>query len=208
MAIVKEMPFSEKYTTVLDKIEREVLAPAFIEKHLGQPAVAELQQIYQKGVKPIPEEASLEEKYEIAYSNWIWIGRSGFSFVRERMGEDGIRQFVRAAVEAIKHQNASPALFLLRLIRAMSPGLAFTMVAKQTAYKLQWLSPYSVPELTRHRTVLSIPRCKILDFPGSEDLCVVGCQSVYPQWLAEQFKVKMEANRQGNSCTITLIPLG
>jgi hypothetical protein len=169
--------------------------------------VVEFLKICQERVKPIPEEASFEAKYEIAYSNWIWIGRSAFSFVRERMGEEGIKQFVLADVEALKRENATPALFLLRLIRVISPGLVFTMIAKQTVYKLQWLSPYSVPELTKHRTVLSIPQCKILDFPDSEDLCVVGCQSVYPLWLAEQLKVKMEAKRQGNSCTITVTPM-
>ena len=90
------------------------------------------------------------------------------------MGEEGIKQFVRAEVDALKHENASPALLMLKLVRAISPGLAFTMVAKQTTYKLQWLSPYSVPELTRHRTVFDIPRCKILDFSDSDDLCLIG----------------------------------
>ena len=207
MAKVKEMSCSEKYANVLGDIKREAFVPAFIEKQLGESAAAEFQKICQEGVKPIPEEASLEEKYEIAFSNWIWMGRSAFSFVRERMGEEGMKQFVRADVEDLKRENASPALFLLRLIRSISPGLAFTMVGKQIAYKLQWLTPYSVAELTRHRTVLSIPRCKILDFPDSEDLCVVGCQSVYPQWTAEQFKVRMEGNRSGNSCALTFTPM-
>ena len=179
MAMVKEMPYSEKYTIVQNHnrqnyIEHEALVPAFIEKHLGKPAVADFQKVCQEGVKPIPEEASPQEKYEIAYSNWIWMGRCAFGFIRERMGEEGIKQFVRAEVDALKHENASPALLMLKLVRAISPGLAFTMVAKQTTYKLQWLSPYSVPELTRHRTVFDIPRCKILDFSDSDDLCLIG----------------------------------
>jgi hypothetical protein len=35
MAKVKEMPYREKYTNVLDYIKHEALVPAFIEKHLG-----------------------------------------------------------------------------------------------------------------------------------------------------------------------------
>ena len=31
------------------------------------------------------KEAALEEKYEIAYGNWMWMGGNAFSFVRERM---------------------------------------------------------------------------------------------------------------------------
>lgn len=207
MVEVKEMPASEKYTNVLESIKHEEFIKAFIEKHLGQPAADEYQKICQTGIKPITEEDSYEAKYEMAYGNWMWISSSAFRFIRERMGEDGIRQFIRADVEHLKQKNASLVLSMLSLIRVISPGSAFAMTAKQSVYKLQWLSPYSVPELTREKAVFSIPKCKLLDFPDSEDMCVIGCQEVYPAWMAEQLKVKMEPNRQGNSCTITLTPL-
>ncbi len=209
MVKVKEMPYSEKYANVLDNIKRgDTRIPPFVQQRLGDQAVVELQRIWQEGVRPIPEDASFEEKYEVAYANWIWMGKSNFSFIRRQLGEDGIGQLKRTAVEALKRENAGPVLLLLKLVRALSPGLAFTMIAKQMAYRLQWLTPYSVSELTRHRVVYNIPRCKILDFPGSEDLCVIGCQSIYPLWVAEQFKVRMKYLRQGNSCTMTLAPLG
>jgi hypothetical protein len=81
------------------------------------------------------------------------------------------------------------------------------MTCKQMAHQFQWLTPFSVPELTRNKAVLDIPRCKILDFPDTDDMCLLGCQSTYPMWVAEQFKVSMKWNRQGNSCTGTLAPL-
>ena len=175
MAKVKEMPIVEKYTNVLDHIKyEEELVPGFIEKHLGKPALEDFQKVCRERVKLVPEEASPETKYETAYSNWMWMGRCAFGFVRERLGEEGIRQFVRADVEALKRENASPALVMLTLIRKISPGLAFTMIAKQTTYKLQWLSPYSVPELNKHKAVFDIPKCKLLDFPDSDDLCLIG----------------------------------
>jgi len=55
--------------------------------------------------------------------------------------------------------------------------------------------------------VMTIPHCKILDYPNSEDVCLLGCQREYPQWMAEQLKVKLEFDRQGSSCTATVTPL-
>ena len=208
MVKVKEMPYSEKYAKVIDNMKfSETWIVPFMQKHLGDQAVSELKGIWQKGFKSIPEGASFEEKYEVAYGNWIWHAKNIFSFVRERMGEEGLKKFERADVEALIKKNDSPALLMLKIIRAFSPGTAFGMTAKQMAYQLQWLSPYSVSELTHTKVVLDIPRCKILDFPDTEDICFVGCQSTYPKWVAEQFKVEMKHNRQGNSCTGTLAPL-
>jgi len=206
---VKEMPYEEKYAQVIDNMKLdETFILTLVQKHLGDQAVAELKTTWQEGAKPIPEGASFEEKYEIAYSNWIWMAKSAYSFIRKQMGEEGIKEFERAEVEALKRKNAGPALFLLGLIRAFSPGSAFTMTIGKMVYQLQWLTPFSVSEMTRHRAVLNIPRCKVLDFPETEDLCLVGCQSSYPMWVAEQFKIKMEFERQGSSCTCTLTPLG
>jgi hypothetical protein len=207
MVKVKDMPYIEKYKNVQDYIKHEALVPEFIEKNLGKSAVVDFQRICNEGIKPISEETPPEVKYEAAYSNWIYMGRSAFKFVRDKMGEEGIKQFVRADVDALKRENAGPALILIGFIKIMSTGLAFSMVSKQMVYKLQWLGSYSVPELTRRKTVLTMPRCKILDYPDSDDLCFIGCQKVYPIWMAEQFRIRMEANRQGNSCTLTLTPM-
>lgn len=208
MTKVKEMPYSEKYAMVIDntKFDESFLFP-FVQKHLGDQAVNELKGIIQSGFKPIPEEASFKEKYEAAYGNWIWGVKNIFRFIRTQMGEDGFKKFERADVEALIKKNATPALIFLRIMRLFSPSAAFTMTAKQLGYKFQWLTPFSVPELTRHRAVLDIPRCKILDFADTDDICLIGCQSTYPMWVAEQFKVDMKFNRQGNSCTCILTPL-
>lgn len=209
MTKVKEMPYREKYAQVIDNLKfYEGFYLPFVQKHLGDQAVAELKQTWQKGTKPIPDGASFEEKYEVAYANWIWGVKNTLSFVRMKMGADGIKKFESEEVEALKRKNASPALYVLNLIRSFSPGAAFSMTAKKMGYQLQWLTPYSVPELNRDRAVLNIPRCKILDFPDTEDICVVGCQSIYPTWVAEQFKVNMKFDRQGTSCVGTLTPLG
>lgn len=209
MVKIKKMPYSEKYAKVIDnmKFDEKFILP-FVQKHLSEQAVGVLKETWQKGVKSIPESASFEEKYEVAYGNWICLAKSTYRFIREQLGEDGIKKFERAEVEALKRKNAGPALSVLKLMRLFSPSTAFSMTSKQMGYQFQWLTPFSVPELTRHKAVLNIPRCKILDFPETEDICFVGCQSTYPMWVAEQFIVDMKCNRQGNSCTITLTPLG
>ena len=208
MVKIKEMPYSEKYAKAIDniKFDESFIFP-FVHKHLGDQAVSELKGIWQKGFKPIPEGASFEEKYEVAYSNWIWLAKNTYPFVRKQMGEDGLKKFERAEVEALIKKNASPALLLLKCIRLFSPSTAFAMTCKQMGYQFQWITPFSVPELTQHKAVLDIPRCKILDFPDTDEMCLLGCQSTYPIWVAEQFKVSMKWNRQGNSCTGSLTPL-
>jgi hypothetical protein len=208
MEKIKEMPYEEKYATVIDnmKFEETFILP-LVQKHLGDSAVAELKRTWQEGAKPIPEGGSFEQKYEMAYGNWIWMAKSAYSLIRKKMGEEGIKKFERAEVEALKRKNTGPALFLLGFLRLFSPGLAFTMTTRKMAYQLQWITPSSVSELTKQRAVFNIPHCKILDFPETEDLCLVGCQSAYPMWVAKQFKAKMEFKRQGNSCTCTLTPL-
>lgn len=207
MNTVKEMPYDEKYAKVVDnmKFDEAFILP-FVQKNLGDQAVAELKQLWQEGIRPIPDGASSKEKYEVAYENWIWLAKNIYPFVRKRMGEDGLKKFERAEVEGLIKKNASPALVMLKIIKAFSPGTAFGMTAKQMGYQLQWLTPFSVSELNRNRAVIDIPQCKILDFPDTEDICRVGCYSTYPMWVNEQFKVDMKCNRQGNSCTITLTP--
>ncbi len=209
MVKVKEMPCSEKYAKVTDyiKFEETFILP-FVQRQLGDHALAELKNTWQEWKKPIPKDASFEEKYEIAYSNWIWLSKNAFSFIRERMGEDGMRKFERAEIEALKQKNTGPSLLVSKLVRSFSPSTAFAMAAKQMGCQLQVFTPFSVSELTRHKVVFEILRCKILYFPGTKDICFVSCQSSYPMWMAEQFMVDMKCNRHRNSCTITLTPLG
>jgi len=205
MQAVKTMPYGEKYAIVLNKMKpNDVLISPFVQKHLGERALIELQEIWEKGVKPIPENASDEEKYEIAYGNLMWRAKNNLKFIRKHLGEDGIEQYKLAQVEELKRKNARPALLVLGILRAVAPGFAFIMTAKKMAYQLQWLTPSSLVELTRNKAVLNIPRCKVIGFPDMEEICIVDCQGSYPIWVAEQFKVGLKFERQGDSCKAIL----
>ena len=208
METLKEMPYREKLDYVVGNIEfGKKITADFIDEHLGYDAKTKLQMKWQSGITPIPEDASFEERYETAYKNWIWIGKTDFAFIREQMGEAGIEKFERVEVEAIKRKNASPALYFLRFIRAVSPGTAFEMTAKQFAYQLQWITPYKVERLDRDVLDIDIPSCKVVEQPDAQDLCNIACQRIYPTWAAEQFNVDMKYDPQGLSCRCTITPL-
>ncbi len=207
MVNVKEMSYKKKYKMALENIELfGAFVPSFLKANLNNEAVETYQMLCREGIKMIPEDAEFKEKYNIAYNNFIWIGKSNFNFIRKHMGEDGIKKFERAEVEALKRKNAGPAIFFLGLVRAFSPAQAFVMTNKEFSYQLQWLTPFSVSEISKKKTVFNIPSCKVLDFQDTEDICKIGCQKVYPTWVAEQFKANMAFDRQDKECTCTITP--
>jgi hypothetical protein len=207
MVEVKQMPYEEKYSGVLGYMKMlEGFTLPLVKENLGDQKVEELKKIWQEELKPVPEDASYEEKNEIAYGNWLRNWQSAYSFVLKNMGESGAEKFKHAAVEGLIKKNSSPALLMLNFMRAISPGTAFKTLAKQMTYQLQVFSPLSVSELTSQKLVMDTSNCKALNYPDSKDFCLVGCQVISPIWVKEQFKVNMTVNRQGKNCTVSLIP--
>jgi hypothetical protein len=81
------------------------------------------------------------------------------------------------------------------------------MIVKNSVHQTQWLGPSSLSALTKSTAVVDIPHCPILDYPGGEEVCAIGCQKIFPTAFAEQFKVNMKFNRQDKSCVETLTPV-
>jgi hypothetical protein len=204
---IKEMPVKEKYANLLATIKQDAFTPVYIGEKLGRQARQEYEEECRKVTRPVPENASDKDKYEIDYGNWITTGDIAFNTIRKHGGEEGLKQYIRADVEAIKRTNSGPAFLLLKLIRIAAPGAAFKLMANEISYKLQWLTDYSVSELSRRRVVLEIAHCKVLDYPGNETGCAIGCRTIYPMWLAEQFGLEMKMKREGFSCTLSIEPL-
>lgn len=208
MIDVKEMPPREKFELVTQNLAMvRRAARAFVQDQLGPAAVQEMENRWQEGTVAPPPGASWAEQYEAAFATLMHTGQTAYGFVREKLGEDGVEQFGQAEANALIEENASPALWMLALVRAFMPGRAFKMTAEQFAYKFQWLTPFTVAELSKQRAVYDIPACKILDYPGTDDLCQVACQRVYPRWISDQFKVKAVFAPHGNACTLTATPL-
>lgn len=207
---IKEMPYDEKYKGVLDGVKvLEAIALQIVKEDLGDEKVAELKSTWQKQSENIPEGVSYEEKYEVAFRNWLRNWQSAYNLINNQLGKRGTEKFISATVKENERRSAGPSLYLLKFIRAISPQTAFRTFGKQMAYKLQEvLTPLSISELTGHRMVLNVPHCKFLDVEGCTDPCKVACQKISPLWMEEQFNIKMFFElKEGKSCTVTLAPL-
>jgi len=201
MVEVKQISNEKKYNAILNymRITESYVVP-LVRENLGEQKVEELQKLWRKEQKTISENLSSEEKYEIAYKNWIGKWESSYAFVRNNLGEKGTEQFKQLAKEALKNDIPGSALYLLRFINKISPKSAFKMITKQIINQTQVFTPFSVTELTTNRLVLDIPHCKILDYPCGEEFCVVGCQEISTAPLKDLLKVNMTMERQGNNC--------
>jgi hypothetical protein len=208
MISVKEMPYQEKIEAVIrhTALYRSVLQK-FAEIHLGEDAVDELEQTWLKGSQRTPVTATPAEEYRIAYANWIWTAKSGFRFVRELMGEEGVRWLEQMLLHALIQQNKGWSLVMLNLVRLASPNQAFKMLEEQLSYNLQWQMAYSVIESSPRKLVLGIDRCQVLEYPETDDVCRA-CREVFPAWAVSQLMVDMNFERTGPRCTCTVRPLG
>jgi hypothetical protein len=208
MVEVKQISNEKKHDAILNymKLTESYVIP-LIRENLGEQKVEELQKIWREEQKPIPKDTSSEEKYETAFSNWLRKWESSYDFVRKNLGEKCTEKFKRLAIEAIKKDIPSSAVYFLGFMKMISPKSAFKVVAKQVMNQTQVFTPFSVTELTTNRLVLDIPHCKILDYPCDEDFCVVGCQEIITAPLRDLLKVNMTMNRQGKNCSATCTPL-
>ena len=208
MVELKTMSYSDKFGRLLDtmEMEKDFIIP-FVSMHLGRHALEDLHAIWNEGVNRIPDDASYADRYEIAYGNWVRMAKSSYHFIRERMGDIGIKQFERAHIDALKKKNAGLSIALLKIMHSVSPGTAFMFIARQIFYEIQWFTPFSLIELSPEMARIDIENCKILDFPDTDDLCSIGCQRSYPKWVANQLRVIMKYNRQNTGCICTLTPM-
>lgn len=208
MVKIREMSFQEKYKMVLDYhkgLDDEVL-PLFRDK-LGDQEVKEIKRIWWEELKRIPETATNEEKYGIAYDNWLTNWGTAYRFICEYLSKEGLEDFKELAVEFIKSTIPLPAVQMLKKMRQILPGTAFKMTARTIAYQTQVFTPLIVTELTDKKLVMEIPHCKVLDHPNGEDFCSLGCQKISTIPLKDLFQIAIVMNRQGTSCTGVCTPL-
>ena len=206
MIELKQMPYREKLQDVkrLDKLVEE-FASTVVKNELGEKKLAELQNIWEMDFESVSAKASEEEKYEVAYKNFILRWVSANNIMRKYDGEHGTAKYMQAAIEAWKRQYSLES-FLLKIDWRLSPKSAFKSLAKKLAYRLQVFSPFTVTELDQRQMTLAVNPCKILGVPDGIDFCVMACQNIIPSWLEAQFNVKMIHNREGMNCTMTFAP--
>jgi hypothetical protein len=207
--MIKEMPFDEKYKHILDDQKLlETIALPIVKEGLGDKKVAELKSTWQKQSEKIPDGAPDEEKYDVAFRNMLRNFQSFYDLINEKLGKNGIEKFNHAYVKEMERETGGASLYLYKFMRAIAPQTAFRTAAKQLAYQLQFLTPYSVPELTGHRMIMDIPNCKFLEVEGCNAGCEVMCQKIFPLMLEKQFKIKNAYERkEGKRCIATFTPI-
>ena len=206
MVEIKEMPYQEKYDEILKYIDvTESFAIPLVKEELGKEKVKELQDLWKKESEPIPECASNKERYEIAYSNFMRNWVSAHNFMRENLGEYGVKKFMSAAIEGWKRRYSSDAL-LLKIVGSVTRKTAFQTLAKELAYKLQVFSPFIVSELDGNHMILTVHPCKIPEMPEGPAFCSMACQNIIPVWLSKQFNIKMNPTRHGADCRVVFEP--
>jgi hypothetical protein len=202
------MSIEEKYQGVLSGMAiLEHFAFPIIQEDLGEEKLQALKIEWQTHSKPIPEDATAEEKYEIAFENWIRNWQAAYNMIIAELGDKGKEKIIRFAANEWERKSAGAALNLYKFIRAIAPQTAFRTFGKQLGYTFQAMTPFQVTELTGSRMVIDVEKCKFLDFEGCDDPCLVGCMKVVPLWLQEQFKVAETINRKGKSCSLVLQPI-
>jgi hypothetical protein len=204
MVMFKEMPYNQKLEGILEyKKLVEGFAPQLVNSELGKEKVNELYNLWKKESELVPNDASDQDKYEVAYRNFLQNWLTANRFMTENRGEDGNKKFMSAAINAWKQMHAGTAN-KLRLLGSVSSKTAFRALAEQLAYHLQIFSPFSVSELNENRLVLNLLQCKIMDVRKRNDFCLMACQNIIPAWLEEQFNVRMNLSPQGASCTVII----
>ena len=198
---LKEMPFQEKYDSILGYSRLVEDFAQKLAKELGELRSSELQSLWKQGTETIPEDASDRDRYEIAYRNFMWTWVSANKFMESHQGEAGTKRYMQAAISACKKKYSLEA-FPLKIVESISRKTAFKILAKRLAYELQAFSSYMVTELNENRMVLNVAPCKILMDKNGNNFCSMACQNIIPSWLEAQFDVKMDHKRQEQNCSI------
>lgn len=206
MVEIGQMPYREKLEGILrlDKLVED-FAPHVVKTELGKEKLQELRAIWEAQSEPIPAESSDQEKYEIAYRNFLkkWVAAN--NLMKKYQGEAGTSKYMKAAIEGWKKQY-TPIALELKILWGLSPKTAFQKLANRLAYSLQVFSPFVVTELNENQLTLSVTPCKITGLPMGNDFCVMACQNIIPAWLQAQFNVKMSSHRKGTDCTVVFKP--
>jgi hypothetical protein len=158
----------------------------------------------EKELQTYPTDAKTEEKYEVAYKNYLQTYVIGEHFMAKYKGDFGIAEFNRAAINSMKKTGATRGTVLAKTMMSVTPKISFQMIAKEMAFRLQVFSSFTVDQLDENQMVLRLAPCKVAS--NSRDFCNVACQNVIRAWLEAQFNINMVSTVQGTDCTVKIVP--
>jgi hypothetical protein len=174
----------------------------FVEERLGYASMHNLRSVWQAAIIPIHEDESCHDKYEQAYSNWLWIARCSHSSLAEELSDEEVLDYKRLLLRLYEQELYNPDLSILRLLRT------HTAHAKALLYEMQWMTPIELTKNSKAQVTCEIHDCKIRQTPGTELVCRVDCQHIGKAYASKVYHIKRVTTPSDHGCSITLTPLG
>jgi hypothetical protein len=202
MIKLKSMPDREKFQHAFEMVrlyQRHVLP--FVEKHLGYSEMHNLRSVWQAAIIPIHEDDSDHDKYERAYSNWLWMARCSHDTLAEQLSSAEVLEYKRLLLRLYEQQLNLPELAVLRLLKA------HTALTKALLYDMQWLTPIEITNVSIAQVTCVVKDCKILQTPGTERVCRVDCHHIGTAYARSVYHLKRVTTVSEHGCTFSLTPL-
>jgi len=198
---LKSMPEREKFQHAFEMVRLyHTLVLPFVEKHLGYAEMHNLRSVWQAAIIPVHENDPNKDKYNHAYSNWLWMARCSHDLLSERLSAEALLEYKRLLVSIKEQQLDNPNLFFLCKFKAHS------MLAKNLLYEMQWLTPLELSNQGKEEVTCTIHDCKIVQAPGTERVCHMDCQSVGTAFALKVYHLKRVTFPASNGCKIILTP--
>ncbi len=202
MEIQKPMPVREKFRHAFEMVrlyQKHVLP--FVEQRLGYWAKHELESVWRAAIAPIRENDPDEEKYQRAYSSWLWMARCSHDFLADQLDRKGVGDYKRLLLKSYKRQyEEKPALSIYRMLNRQ------TSLIKAWAYEMQWMTPVEISSQGPEMVICEVHNCRILQTPATERICKVDCRNVGTELAYQVYHLNRHTRPVNHGCTITLIP--
>jgi hypothetical protein len=198
---VKAMPERDKFRHAFEMVrlyQKHVLP--FVEAQLGYAEMHNLRSVWQAGIIPIREEGSEKEKYEQAFSNWLWVARCSHDALSDQLSKEEILEYKRLLLKLYVQVLDNPDLVMLRLFSAHGK------LAKALLYEMQWLTPIEVTSFSNRKVTCVVHDCKIRQLPQYERVCRVDCMHLGAAYANKVYHLTRITIPSDHGCTFTLTP--
>jgi hypothetical protein len=199
---IKPMPDKEIFQHAFGMVrgyQRHVLE--FVEERMGYPAMHELSSVWQAAIIPIHQNIPDREKYECAYSNWLWMARCSHDFLADLLNREAIADYKRLLLQLYKHQQDNPDLAISRMFKN------HTGLGRALLREMQWMTPIELTSSNHGKVIGEVHNCKILQTPATVRICRVDCRNVGTALARQVYHLKRVTIPSDHGCTITLTPL-
>jgi hypothetical protein len=108
---LKPMPEREKFQHAFEMVQlyqKHVLP--FVEEHQGYAAMHNLRSVWQAAIIPIHDTDSYHDRYEQAYSSWLWMARQSHSTLATQLSREEVLEYKRLLLRMYEQQAHAPNL--------------------------------------------------------------------------------------------------